>query len=54
MWQAVQISIAGICGVLLGILLLYLTVRITGFATDKIAKKASAKEEQKAREDEKK
>ncbi|MFW5901653.1 MAG: hypothetical protein ACOCTS_01300 [Thermodesulfobacteriota bacterium] len=47
MWQAVQISIAGICGVMLGIFLLYLTVRITGFVTDKIEKRTSAKAEQK-------
>jgi len=47
MWQAVQISIAGICGVMLGIFLLYLTVRITGFVTDKIEKRSTAKEEQK-------
>jgi len=54
MWQAVQISIAGICGVMLGIFLLYLTVRITGFATDKIEKRTSAKGEQKTKAEPKK
>lgn len=38
MWQAVQISIAGICGVMAAILLLYFTVRISGYITSKIVK----------------
>lgn len=45
MWQAVQISITGISGVMLGIFLLYLTVQITSFITTQIEKKTKAKEE---------
>ncbi|MFW5874928.1 MAG: hypothetical protein ACOCUC_01695 [bacterium] len=39
MWQAVQISIAGICGVMVAIFLLYCTVLLTGFITGKIEQK---------------
>jgi len=44
MWQAVQISIAGICGVMAGILLLYCTVRLIGYVTEKIEKKGRSNE----------
>lgn len=44
MWESVQISIAGICGVMAGIFLLYCTVRITGYVTAKIEKKGKADE----------
>jgi len=37
--QAINISIAGICGVLFGILLLFLTVKVTTWVTDRIEKK---------------
>jgi Na+-transporting methylmalonyl-CoA/oxaloacetate decarboxylase gamma subunit len=46
MGQAVQVSIAGICGVMLGIFLLYLTVQVTGVVTARIGKKTKANEEQ--------
>ncbi|MFP4256437.1 MAG: hypothetical protein ACLFQ9_06215 [Desulfobacterales bacterium] len=39
MWQAVQISIAGICGVMAAILLLYCTVILAGFISGKTEKK---------------
>lgn len=39
MWQAVQISIAGICGVMAAIFLLYCTVRLSGYITGKIGQK---------------
>ena len=45
MWQAVQVGIAGICGVMLGIFLLYLTIEVSGLLTAQIEKKS--KEEQK-------
>jgi len=44
MWQAVQISIAGISAVMAGILLLYCTVRITGSVSDRIQGKNKADE----------
>ena len=45
MWQAVQISIAGICGVMAAILLLYLTVRLSGYITGKMEKKGDKTDE---------
>lgn len=48
MWQAVQVSIAGICGVMAAIFLLYCTVLLTGFLTGKIEqqkKKGESKDE---------
>ncbi|MCF8024492.1 MAG: hypothetical protein K9K82_03270 [Desulfobacteraceae bacterium] len=45
MWQAVQISIAGICGVMVAILLLYFTVRVSGYITGKIEKKGDKTDE---------
>ncbi|MFP4034318.1 MAG: hypothetical protein ACLFT5_02300 [Desulfovermiculus sp.] len=42
MWQAIQVSIAGICGVMFGIFLLYCTVRLTAYVTDKIEKRGKA------------
>jgi hypothetical protein len=39
MWQAIEVSIAGICGVMFGIFLLYCTVRLSGYVTDKIEKR---------------
>ena len=35
MWQAVEISIAGISGVMAAIFLLYCTVRLSGYLTGK-------------------
>lgn len=45
MWEALQISIAGICGVIAAILLLYFTVRISGYITGKIEKKGDKTDE---------
>ncbi len=45
MWQAVQISIAGICGVMAAIVLLYCTVRISGYITSKIEKNSGKADE---------
>jgi|GEM_PF-3567964 hypothetical protein len=42
MWESVQISIVGICGVMAGIFLLYCTVLIAGYVTAKIEKKGKA------------
>ncbi len=39
MWEAVQVSIAGICGVMVTIFLLYCTVRLSGFISEKIEQK---------------
>jgi Na+-transporting methylmalonyl-CoA/oxaloacetate decarboxylase gamma subunit len=50
MAEAVQISIAGILGVMAGIFLLYLTVRVTGFVTDGIEKRKKEKEEKQKEE----
>lgn len=44
MGQAVQVSIAGICGVMVCIFLLYCTVRFTAYVTDKIEKKGGSNE----------
>jgi hypothetical protein len=35
MWQAVQIAIAGISGVMAAIFLLYCTIRLSGYFTGK-------------------
>ncbi len=45
MWQAAQVSIAGISGVMIAICLLYLTVRVSGHITAKIEKKGGKADE---------
>ncbi len=45
MGQAVQISIAGICGVMAAIFLLYCTVLLSGYLIGKIEKKGKKADE---------
>jgi Na+-transporting methylmalonyl-CoA/oxaloacetate decarboxylase gamma subunit len=39
MWEAAQISIAGICAVMAGISLLYLAVRAAGYLAERLERK---------------